>query len=154
MFRIEFMAGTKQQVHRDQFRSRRGLVSPSGIRDLAQQIAERFRPNQIILFGSYAKGHPKPDSDVDILVVMKTANEIDQSVRIEEFLDPPFSVDIIVRTPKNMRWRLQEGDWFLREAVEQGQILYETANQGMGAQGRRRPGSRSKNSKGQTTPIR
>src|SRR5712692_5223856 len=118
-------------------RNRRGLISDSAIQDLAQRIARHFQPNQIILFGSYARKQAKLESDLDVLVVMPARNEIDQSVRIEEFLDPPFSVDIIVRTPKNMRWRLQEGDWFLREVMDQGKILYEKTNQGVGAQSRR-----------------
>lgn len=41
------------------------------IRRLARQIAEKFRPQRIILFGSFAYGEPGPDSDVDILVVMR-----------------------------------------------------------------------------------
>ena len=40
------------------------------IRRFARQVAERFRPEKIILFGSYACGTPHADSDVDILVVM------------------------------------------------------------------------------------
>jgi predicted nucleotidyltransferase len=125
-------------------RNRRGLISSSVIRDLARQIVSRFQPDKIILFGSYARGQAEPESDVDILVVMPARNEIDQSVRIEEYLDSPFNLDIIVRTPRNMHWRLEEGDWFLREAVGQGKILYDKADNGMGAQSRRRSGRRTK----------
>ena len=45
------------------------------IRDYARRVAERFQPEKIILFGSYAYGTPHEDSDVDILVVMP-AHEI------------------------------------------------------------------------------
>lgn len=40
------------------------------IRRFARQVAERFDPEKIILFGSYAYGTPHADSDVDILVIM------------------------------------------------------------------------------------
>jgi predicted nucleotidyltransferase len=105
------------------------------IRRFARQVAERFRPDKIILFGSYAYGTPHADSDVDILVVMPARNQIDQSVRISLDIDPPFPLDIIVRTPKNMKWRLEEGDSFLREIVSKGKVLYEKADAGVGEEG-------------------
>ena len=148
------MSTNKVELPWGPIRNRRGLISDSVIHDLARRIVRRFQPEQIILFGSYARGHGKLESDLDVLVVMPARNEIDQSVRIEEFLDPPFSVDIIVRTPKNMRWRLQEGDWFLREVVDQGKILYEKTNQGVGAQSRRRSGRGAQNPHRRSTTAR
>jgi uncharacterized protein len=115
------------------YRNRQGLVTRAAIRRVAEQIASRFSPRQIILFGSYATDRARPDSDVDILVVMPARNEIDQSLRIEESLDAPFSLDLIVRTPKTLARRLKEGDWFLREVMEQGKVLYEDSNEGVGA---------------------
>src|SRR6266436_2478204 len=93
------------------------LIPRAVIRDFARQIAELFNPEKIILFGSYAYGKPHKDSDVDMLVVMPAYNEINQSVRIVKKIAHHFPLDLIVRAPKNMRWRLQEGDWFLREIV-------------------------------------
>src|SRR5438132_5708862 len=97
----------------------------TAIRRYARQIAERFRPDRIILFGSYAYGQPHADSDVDLLVVMPARNQLDQAFKIHSTLLPPFPLDIIVRTPKNLEWRLEEGDWFLREVVSKGKVLYE-----------------------------
>ena len=109
------------------------------IRDFACRVAERFHPERIILFGSYAYGQPHTDSDVDILVVMPARNEIDQSVRIDLACESCFPLDIIVRTPENMRWRLEEGDSFLREIVSRGKVLYEKADEGVGAKSGSRP---------------
>ena len=106
------------------------------IRRFAREIAEKFHSEKVILFGSYAYGTPHADSDVDILVVMPARNEIDQAVRIDRVIDPPFPLDLIVRTPKNMAWRLKEGDWFLREVVTRGKVLYEKADGSVGAEGR------------------
>lgn len=105
------------------------------IRDYARRVAERFRPEKIILFGSYAYGTPHADSDVDILVVMPARNELDQAVRIDAACEPYFPLDLIVRTPKNMHWRLEEGDSFLREITVRGNVLYEKAHKGVGAKG-------------------
>jgi predicted nucleotidyltransferase len=108
------------------------------IRQFARQVAERFQPEKIILFGSYARGTPHADSDVDILVIMPARNQLDQAVKIELACDPPFPLDIIVRTPHNMQWRLAEGDSFLREIVSKGKVLYEKNHARMGAQSRQR----------------
>jgi predicted nucleotidyltransferase len=119
-------------------------VPMSVIRRFARQVAERFQPDRIILFGSHATGRPHGDSDVDILVVMPARNQIDQAVRISLEIDPPFPLDIIVRTPKNMEWRLAEGDSFLSEVVAKGKVLYEKVDTRMGPQSRGRPSRRPK----------
>jgi predicted nucleotidyltransferase len=103
-------------------------VPRAAIRRFAKQVVERFKPEKIILFGSHAYGKPHADSDVDILVVMPAYDEINQAVRILRMTDHRFPIDLILRTPENLRWRLQEGDWFLREVVSKGEVLYEKAD--------------------------
>src|SRR5947209_7708869 len=111
-------------------------VSIRVIRRFAQAVAERFAPERIVLFGSHAYGVPHADSDVDILVVMPARNELDQAVRIRLAVDYNFPLDLLVRTPRNLSWRLAEGDSFLREVVARGKVLYEKADQGVGSKGR------------------
>src|SRR5947209_13067994 len=94
------------------------------IRDYARRVAERFQPDKIILFGSYAYGTPHEDSDVDILVIMPARNQGSKAGRIRWEVPAPFAMDLIVRTPETLRWRLQEGDSFLREIVSKGKVLY------------------------------
>jgi predicted nucleotidyltransferase len=118
------------------------------IRHFAQAVAERFQPEKIILFGSHAYGAPHPDSDVDILVIMPARNKHSQAYKIRMAISAPFPMDLLVRTPEEMRWRLAEGDLFHTEIVSKGKVLYEKDEPRMGAQGRgrlpRRPKSRSK----------
>src|SRR5207253_613862 len=83
-------------------------VPMSAIRRFARSVAERFHPDKIILFGSQAYGTPHEYSDVDILVIMPCWNQLRAAVKIQLAFDPPFPLDIIVRTPKNMAWRLEE----------------------------------------------
>jgi predicted nucleotidyltransferase len=112
----------------------------SAIRRFARQIARQFHPDKIILFGSYAYGNPTPDSDVDLLVIMPTRNQIEQAVRIDEAIDERgFPLDLLVRTPKTLADRLRWGDSFLREIMDRGKVLYEKDHGGVGAQGRARP---------------
>jgi len=112
-------------------------VTVRAIRKLAREIAERFQPEKIILFGSYAYGTPHADSDVDLLVIMPARNMIDQAVRIRMALPPrQFPLDLIVRTPEFVRRRLDQGDWFLREIVSKGKVLHEARDKGMDSEGR------------------
>src|ERR1700732_4656238 len=78
-------------------------VPMRAIRRFARQVAERFHPEKIVLFGSYAYGTPHEDSDVDLLVVMPARNEIDTAIRIKTALLPPFPLDLLVRKPKEVQ---------------------------------------------------
>src|SRR5437016_11344898 len=78
------------------------------IRRFARQVAERFQPDKIILFGSYAYGTPHADSDVDILVIMPARNELDQAVKIRWETPALFPMDLLVRKPGEIEWRLRE----------------------------------------------
>ena len=119
-------------------------VPKSAIRRFARDVAEKFHPDRIILFGSHAYGRPHIDSDVDILVIMPCRNQIDQAFKIRLAVDRPFPLDIIVRTPHNMSWRLEEGDDFLQEIVSKGKVLYEAPDGRMGAKsGHRLSGRKS-----------
>jgi predicted nucleotidyltransferase len=114
----------------------------AAIRRYARQVAERFHPHEIILFGSYAYGTPHEGSDVDLLVVMPTTNEVCQAVRIRMALAAPFPMDLLVRTPEKLRQRIEEGNWFLREITEKGKVLYASGSPPLGTQGRKRPAGR------------
>ena len=94
-----------------------------------------FRPKKIILFGSCAYGTPQADSNVDLLVIVPARNRIDQSVRIRRATGHRFPLDLIVRTPEYVRRRIEDGDWFLREIVSEGKVLYESTDEGEGAKG-------------------
>jgi uncharacterized protein len=111
----------------------------SAIEQFARQIVERFHPDFIILFGSYAYGVPTPDSDVDLLVVMPTRNQVEQAVRIDEAIaERGFPLDLLVRTPKTLAERLRWGDSLLWEILTRGEVLYDKVHAPVGAQGRKR----------------
>src|SRR5262245_8677503 len=107
------------------------------IRRFARQVAERFDPDRIILFGSHAYGTPHADSDVDILIVMPTRNQHDQAARIRWQVPAPFPMDLIVRTPENLTWRLAEGESFHTEIMTKGMILSEKGDTRLGTQSRK-----------------
>jgi len=102
-------------------------ISQQMIEDTVRQIVRQFQPQRIILFGSYAHGQPTPDSDVDLLIVMESDERpAVRAMRVSRLLRPrPFPMDILVRTPEEIRHRLEMGDYFMREVLEQGKVLYE-----------------------------
>ncbi len=109
------------------------MVSPERIQQLADRIGSLFRPDRVILFGSYAYGQPTETSDVDFLVVMPfEGRERVKAIEVKRAIGVDFSMDVLVYNPENLRQRLAWGDFFLREITQKGRTLYESANAGVG----------------------
>jgi uncharacterized protein len=109
------------------------MIEMNRIKRLSRRIAREFRPDRIVLFGSYAYGKPRGDSDVDLMVVMRfKGHPMRKALEIIERVNPAFSVDLLVRRPDEVKERIDNNDWFLREVFERGQILYEATDAGMG----------------------
>jgi len=107
----------------------RERIPDSVIQSLVRQIVEKFNPQKIILFGSYARGNPRPESDVDLLVVMETEmREVEQSIAICQQIDYLFGLDLLVYTPAHLTERLAMDDSFLQDVIEEGKVLYETSS--------------------------
>jgi len=108
---------------------KRKRIPQKAIDQVVEQIVEKFKPQKIILFGSYARGNPRPESDVDLLVVMDTPlKESKQSLEIHRHLNVMFGLDLIVHTPKRLKERVDMGDWFLRDVLKEGKVLYESSS--------------------------
>ncbi len=108
------------------------------LKKVTARIIQAFDPQRIIVFGSYAYGEPTPDSDVDLLIVMDSDERpTERARRVSSLLRPrPFPMDILVRTPAEIEHRLEIGDYFMREVMERGKVVYDRSlSKGMGAQG-------------------
>jgi predicted nucleotidyltransferase len=115
------------------------MVESLDIFRFVDEIARQFKPEKVILFGSYAYGTPTEDSDVDLLVIMPHRGQnFRQATRIRIAIDAFFPLDLIVRSPTELHRRLAQQDCFLIEAVAQGITLYDSHDQTMGRKGRRR----------------
>lgn len=103
------------------------MVEMDKIRHLSDRIARDFRPERIILFGSYAYGTPNDDSDVDLLVILSFQGKpTRKALEILDKMNPSISLDLIVRTPEHVKERLSNRDWFMYEIIEKGLTLYES----------------------------
>ena len=80
------------------------MISVEQIQALGEEIADEFSPERIVLFGSYAYGEPTADSDVDLLVILRFKGQgVRKAVEILNRVNPRFAVDLIVRTPEEIR---------------------------------------------------
>jgi predicted nucleotidyltransferase len=102
-------------------------VTDELLADITRRIVERFHPEKVILFGSYAYGKPHLYSDVDLFVIMESDEGIFERIRqVDEVARVPFlPMDVIVRTPEEVRQRLEMGDFFVAEILSRGKVLYE-----------------------------
>jgi len=98
------------------------------VEKLVSEIASAFGPEKIILFGSHARADARPDSDVDLLVVMRTRQStLRTAIQIRQAVRHDFPIDIIVRTPSQIRDRLRWRDSFITEIMKTGKVVYEAA---------------------------
>lgn len=97
------------------------------IRQMVRRIVTQFHPEKIILFGSHARGTARPDSDVDLLVIMPVeGSELDKAVEIAVSLhDIRVAKDIIVTTPEDFEWRRRVVGTLERPVSLEGKVLYE-----------------------------
>lgn len=100
-------------------------VAISDIQRFAADVGREFLPEKVILFGSYATGNAGPESDVDLLVVMPgNISGIRVAAEIIKRLKPTLPVELIVRSSCQIRERLAQNDFFLREILGTGKELY------------------------------
>lgn len=102
------------------------MISINQIQAFSQQIAEKFQPERIILFGSYASGQPTEDSDVDLLVILPFEElPVQKAIAIRQQIKAPFPLDLMARTPQQIQQRLEMGDFFIQDIMKNGRVLYE-----------------------------
>lgn len=97
------------------------------IQKIVDKIAREYQPETIILFGSHAWGTPGPESDVDLLVVKESEKrriEREGELRTLLFGNRFPAMDLLIYTPDELRRRLQLGDFFVRELLDRGRVLY------------------------------
>ena len=102
------------------------------IEQVVETIRDRYKPEKIILFGSRVWGKPDDDSDLDVLIIKDSEEREVERIRevsrlVHRFQQRPYSLplDILVKTPEEIRERLAIGDDFIRDIVTRGRVVYE-----------------------------
>lgn len=96
------------------------------IQQMIRRIVAKFDPDQIILFGSHARGQAGPNSDVDLLVVMPVhGSKRNRQLEIRSALhDIRIPKDIIISTPAEFQWRKDTVGTIEYPATREGEVLY------------------------------
>ncbi|ABQ25941.1 nucleotidyltransferase domain-containing protein [Geotalea uraniireducens] len=102
-----------------------GIVAFTDIQKFVADVAREFLPEKVILFGSYATGSARAESDVDLLVVMhEDVSGVRVAADIITRLKPTLPVELVVRSSRQIKERLALNDFFLREILTTGKELY------------------------------
>ena len=94
---------------------------------VVRTIVEKFQPERVILFGSYAWGEPGPDSDIDLLVIGQSKKQrIERERSVREALFPAgIPLDVLMYTPDELEKSINiHRNLFLEDIVRNGQVLY------------------------------
>ncbi|NVM56581.1 MAG: nucleotidyltransferase domain-containing protein [Desulfobacterales bacterium] len=108
------------------------MAETKAVKDTIQKILDKlvtgYAPEKVILFGSHAFGNPRPDSDIDLLIIKDTSERfIDRWVTVQRILSDRtrrIGLETIVLTPQEISRRLAIGDQFIAEIMEEGKVLY------------------------------
>ena len=112
---------------------------------IVKRIVAGTRPEKILLFGSYVRGVPTEDSDLDILVIADIPAQKEKASKFMERLERRIKVlqlirdinyqapiDLIVYTPEEFKRVKRLNTSFIKEILKNGRVLYERKNQRVG----------------------
>jgi predicted nucleotidyltransferase len=107
-------------------------VTDELLKEMTDTIVREVNPRQIILFGSYARGDARPDSDLDILVVEDGPFDAQRSRRAamtrlcDIMFDYYIPIDFLIFTPEEMEKWKDAKNHVVAHALGEGRILYES----------------------------
>lgn len=101
---------------------------PPYLSEVVSRIVQKFHPEKIILFGSWARGEAREDSDLDLLVVLPGVEHTrNTAIQIGNSLSNlPISKDIIVATPEEIEKYGSTIGSILLPAITEGKVIYES----------------------------
>lgn len=119
-----------QNLHRQRQRSDRSNEVDERVQQniamMVERLVERFTPEQIILFGSHARGTADLESDVDLLVIMpvvgsKREKRVEMRMALDDITVPK---DVLVATPEEVARDRNLVGSIIRPALSEGKLLY------------------------------
>ena len=96
---------------------------------IVKVLKEKYHPEKIILFGSFANGKLHEWSDIDIAIIKDTKERfIDRLHAVSSLTRPSVGVNFIVYTPKEAQDMIDRNHYFfIDEILKKGKVLYERA---------------------------
>ena len=98
------------------------------ISDIVEKIVSEYKPQRIILFGSYAYGTPSEESDLDIFIIKDTDSPPpDRWMEVRKILRPLnrfIPISPLIYTTCEIEERRKVRDFFIEDILEKGKVLY------------------------------
>jgi len=103
------------------------LITQSQIEEVKNRIVEKFHPEKIILFGSYANGEPNDESDLDLLIIQRT--DLPRKERrlpiLKMLRDMKIAMDILNYTPNEVEYWKDTPAAIVTQINNDGKEIYE-----------------------------
>ncbi|MDA8325326.1 MAG: nucleotidyltransferase domain-containing protein [Nitrospiraceae bacterium] len=92
-------------------------------------IIDKYQPEKIVLFGSFAEDKIHEWSDIDLLIIKETsARPVDRSIDLFRLIQPKVGIDLFIYTPAEYDALLKEKYSFLLDILKRGKVIYEKGN--------------------------
>ena len=95
-------------------------------RQIIHSIAQKYQPQQIIVYGSASQNKTRSNSDLDLIVIKNTKKQFyDRIQSVNKTFKPSIPTDIVVYTPKEFK-NLSTWNYFIQqEVLKKGQVVYD-----------------------------
>ncbi|PSN10780.1 nucleotidyltransferase domain-containing protein [filamentous cyanobacterium CCT1] len=106
-------------------------LTPELLKQMTEAIVQAVAPEQIVLFGSRAKGLDRPDSDIDFLIVEAKPFGLNHSRRKESAKVwkalAPFGIpaDVLMFSAEEIAKWQHSRNHVISRAIAEGKVLYE-----------------------------
>lgn len=102
------------------------MITEKDIQQIVTKIAKKYKPEKIILFGSFAWGKPTEDSDIDLLIIKNTNKKFYERIpEVKKIIKGSLPTDIIVYTPEEVDERINiSRNLFIEDILRNGKVLY------------------------------
>ena len=102
-------------------------ITPELIDYIVERIVREIQPEKIILYGSYARGDFRKDSDLDLFIIKdgeESSRMLGRKIR-SLFRGRRFSLDVRVRNPLEVEWNFRaQNPFYLYHIFKDGKVLY------------------------------
>ena len=95
------------------------------LKEIVNNLKKRYKPEKIILFGSLISGKITESSDIDLLIIKNTKkNPLLRKREARAAAHSKIAFDPLVLTPGEIKTRLKWQDFFIKDIINKGEILY------------------------------
>lgn len=102
------------------------LLLKEEVKNIVERIKTNYNPEKIILFGSLVNDRAGKGSDIDLIIIKQTKEDPwTRASKVDYFIEHNMPVELLVYTPEEIEERLKMNDFFVKEVIERGDVLYE-----------------------------